>query len=60
VYSWSRVSAAFAGLAIGYLLHTGGVTAVAVLIGAAMLVVIGAIGIFGPRTRGLALEEIAR
>jgi putative MFS transporter len=59
VYSWSRVSAAFAGLAIGYLLHIGGVPAVAVFIGVAMLVVIGVIGIFGPRTRDLALEQIA-
>ena len=59
VYSWSRISAAFAGLAIGYFLHTGGVPAVALFIGAAMLVVIGAIGIFGPPTRELALEQIA-
>jgi putative MFS transporter len=59
VYSWSRVSAAFAGLAIGYLLHAGGVPAVAIFIGIAMLVVIGAIGGFGPRTRELALEQIA-
>jgi putative MFS transporter len=60
VYSWSRLSAAFAGLVIGYLLQTGGVPAVAVFVGIAMLVVMGSIGLFGPRTRGLALEEIAR
>lgn len=60
VYSWSRLSAAFAGLIIGYLLHTGGVPAVAVFVGMAMLVVMGSIGIFGPNTRGLALEEINR
>jgi putative MFS transporter len=59
VYSWSRLSAAFAGLAIGYLLHTHGVLAVAAFIGAAMLVVIFVIGVFGPRTRDLALEQIA-
>jgi MFS transporter, putative metabolite:H+ symporter len=59
VYSWSRLSAAFAGLAIGYLLHTGGVPAVAVFIGIAMLVVIGVISAFGPPTRDLALEQIA-
>jgi len=59
VYSWSRLSAAFAGLAIGYLLHAGGVPAVAVFIGVAMLVVIGVIGFFGPPTRDLALEQIA-
>ena len=60
VYSWSRLSAAFAGLVIGYLLGHGGVPAVAVFIGIAMLVVIGSIGMFGPKTRGLALEEINR
>ncbi len=60
VYSWSRLSAAFAGLIIGYLLNTGGVPAVAVFVGIAMLVVMGSIGIFGPNTRGLALEEISR
>ncbi|HUA77284.1 MAG TPA: MFS transporter, partial [Acetobacteraceae bacterium] len=59
VYSWSRISAAFAGLAIGYFLHTGGITAVATFIGIAMLVVIGVIGTFGPATRALALEQIA-
>ena len=59
VYSWSRLSAAFAGLAIGYLLHSGGVPAVAVFIGFAMLMVMGSIALFGPRTRGRALEEIS-
>jgi putative MFS transporter len=59
VYSWSRVSAAFAGLAIGYFLHAGGVPAVAIFIGIAMLVVIGVIGLLGPRTKELALEQIA-
>ena len=60
VYSWSRIAAAFGGLATGYLLHTGGVVAVAAFIGAAMLVAIAMIGIFGPSTRGLALEAINR
>ncbi len=59
VYSWSRLSAAFAGLAIGYLLHTAGVPGVAAFIGVAMVVVMVSIGFFGPPTRGLALEEIA-
>lgn len=59
VYSWSRISAAFAGLAIGYFLHEGGVPAVALFIAVAMFVVIGVIGIFGPLTRDLALEQIA-
>jgi len=58
VYSWSRIAAAFAGLIIGTLLHNGGVPAVAVFIGGAMIVGILMIGVFGPSTRGLALEEI--
>ena len=58
VYSWSRLAAAFGGLAVGYFLHVGGVLAVAAFIGTAMLVGITMIGLFGPRTKGLALEEI--
>ena len=58
VYSWSRLAAAFAGLAIGALLHAYGVSAVAIFIGVAMLVGIAMIGLFGPATKGLALEQI--
>ena len=58
VYSWSRLAAAFAGLVIGALLAGGGVPAVAVFIGAAMLVGIGIIGLLGPSTNGLALEKL--
>jgi putative MFS transporter len=57
VYSWSRLAAAFAGLAIGSLLAAGGVPYVAVFIGIAMIVGITAIS-FGPSTKGLALEQI--
>jgi len=60
VYSWSRISAAFAGLAIGYILNVSGVPGVAAFIGVAMLVVIVSIGVFGPATREQALEQIAR
>src|SRR5487761_1235926 len=59
VYSWSRLAAAFAGLAIGYFLHTAGVPGVAAFIGVAMVVVMVSIGFYGPRTRELALEQIA-
>ena len=59
VYSWSRFSAAFAGLAISYLLHVGGVETVFAFIAFAMAVVVGVIGLMGPKTRGRALEEIA-
>ncbi|WP_199272453.1 MFS transporter [Paraburkholderia acidisoli] len=58
VYSWSRIAAAFAGLAIGILLHHYGVPGVAVFIGASMLVGIVMI-VLGPVTRGLALETIS-
>ena len=58
VYSWSRLAAAFAGLAIGALLHAYGVPGVAIFIGMAMVVGIAMIGLFGPATKGLALEQI--
>lgn len=60
VYSWSRLSAILASFMIGFFLHRFGVPGVFALIAASMLVVILAIGIFGPRTRGLALEAISR
>jgi len=59
VYSWSRVSAAFAGLLIGFFLKEGGTPAVALFIAGAMAIMIVTIGAFGPRTRHLALEEIS-
>jgi putative MFS transporter len=58
VYSWSRLAAAFSGLIVGSLLVTGGVPAVAAFIGGAMLVGIAMIGMFGPSTNGLALEQL--
>ncbi|HEY2845349.1 MAG TPA: MFS transporter, partial [Bryobacteraceae bacterium] len=59
VYSWSRVSAAFASLLIAFFLKEGGTPSVALFIAAAMAVMILTIGIFGPRTRDLTLEEIS-
>ncbi len=59
VYGWSRLSGAFAGLAIDYLLNSSGPVSVFLFIGFAMAMVVLSIGIFGPRTRNLALEEIA-
>jgi putative MFS transporter len=60
VYSWSRVSAAFAGLLIGFFLHKGGTLGVAMFIGAAMAVMMVTVGCFGPRTLNRRLEEISR
>ncbi|MFC3651386.1 MFS transporter [Dyella humi] len=59
VYSWSRIAAAFAGLAIGYFLNLGGTLAVATFIAIAMTVGIIVIGVFGPSTKGIALERIS-
>jgi MFS transporter, putative metabolite:H+ symporter len=59
VYGWSRLSAAFAGLAIGWILKQGGTPAVALFIGAAMTIMVITIGGFGPRTRGRSLEDIS-
>jgi putative MFS transporter len=58
VYSWSRMAAAFSGLIIGSLLAKGGVTAVAIFIGGAMMVGIAMIAFFGPSTNGVALERL--
>jgi MFS transporter, putative metabolite:H+ symporter len=60
VYSWSRLAAAFSGLIVGTLLVTGGVSAVAVFIGGAMLIGIAMIGILGPLTNGKGLELLSR
>jgi MFS transporter, putative metabolite:H+ symporter len=60
VYSWSRLSAAFAGLAISFLLQRDGVTAVFLFIAGAMAMVVISIGGFGPRSTGRALEEISQ
>lgn len=59
VYSWSRVSAALAGLLIGFFLREGGAMAVALFIGAAMAVMVLVIGIWGPATLHRGLEEIS-
>jgi putative MFS transporter len=60
VYAWGRLSAAFAGLMIGFFLHTGGTMSVALFIGGAMAIMIVTIGGFGPRTLNRTLEEISR
>jgi len=59
VYGWSRASAAFAGLLIGFFLKQGGTVGVALFIGAAMLIMTVTIAAFGPPTRHRGLEEIS-
>ena len=59
-YSWSRLSAAFSSLLIGAVLVRGGVGAVFTLLAAAMCGVALIIGLFGPRTNRITLEQLAR
>lgn len=58
-YSWSRLSAAFTSILIGAVL-VHGVPAVFAVLAVAMGLVALVIGILGPRTNGLVLEEISR
>jgi putative MFS transporter len=60
VYSWSRLSAIFSSFLIGFFLRDFGVPGVFAFIAVSMLAVVLSIGIFGPRTGGLALEVISR
>lgn len=60
VYSWSRLSAIFSSFLIAFFLRDFGVIGVFGFIAVSMLAVVLSIGIFGPRTRGLALEQISR
>jgi len=57
-YSWSRLSAVFSTLVIGALL-TRGVLSVFIFMAGAMVGVALVVGLFGPRTNQLALEEIS-
>ena len=59
VYSWSRFSVVFSAFVIAFILERFGVAGVFAFISGAMVVVIAAIGIWGPKTRGLALELIS-
>jgi putative MFS transporter len=59
VYSWSRISAGFAGLMIGFFLKQGGTPAVAAFIAAAMVVMCVTVGGFGARTLNRQLEAIS-
>jgi putative MFS transporter len=59
VYSWSRLSTVFTSFLIAYFLREAGVRGVFAFIAAAMAVVVFVISVFGPRTKGRALEEIS-
>ncbi|HET8995057.1 MAG TPA: MFS transporter, partial [Acetobacteraceae bacterium] len=60
VYSFSRLSTVFSSFMIAFFLARFGTPGVFGFIGVAMLIVVLSIGLYGPRTRGLALEEISR
>ena len=59
VYSWSRLSVIFSSFIIAFVLERSGAFGVFVFIAVAMGVVMATIGLFGPRTTNLALEEIS-
>jgi putative MFS transporter len=59
VYSWGRLSTAFTSLIIGFLFQRFGTAGVFVFIALAMFAVVVSVGVFGPRTRGLTLEQIS-
>ena len=58
-YSFSRISTVFASFIIGFFLQQAGTKGVFGLIAFAMLMVVLSIGILGPTTGGLELEEIS-
>src|SRR6202011_1081079 len=58
VYSFSRLSALLSGYIIAATLDRAGSLGVFILISTAMIVVALTVGLFGPRTRGLALDQI--
>jgi putative MFS transporter len=59
VYSWSRFSAIFTAFLIAAVLKGFGTTGVFVFIAGAMAIVMLAIGLMGPRTKGIELEKIS-
>lgn len=60
VFSWSRFSSIFVGFWVAALLKHYGVPAVFVLISSAMFVIVVAVGLWGPRTNGVRLEELSQ
>ncbi|XBS71332.1 MFS transporter [Acerihabitans sp. KWT182] len=57
-YSFSRLSTVFSSIIIGLLLQHSGVTGVIIFIAVSMVIVMAVIALFGPKTRGLDLEDI--
>ena len=59
VYAWSRLSTVVSSFIIAALLGDFGTLGVFIFIAVAMVIVIAAVGLFGPRTAGLALEDVS-
>lgn len=59
VYSWSRFSAIFSAFIIAAVLGRFGSVGVFVFIALAMVAVMLSIGLMGPRTRGISLEDLS-
>lgn len=59
-HSWSRFSAIFTAFLIAAVLKHFGTGGVFVFIAGAMLIVMLAIGLMGPRTKGIELEKISQ
>ena len=59
VYSFSRISIVLSSFMIAFFLQKFGTIGVFVFIAVCMGIVILSVGLLGPRTRGLALEEIS-
>lgn len=60
VFSWSRLSSVFVGFFIAFFLRDFGVPGVFAFISTAMAIVVLVVALFGPRSTGLTLEEIAQ
>jgi putative MFS transporter len=60
VYSFSRLSTMFSAFVIAAILKSFGAPGVFVFIAGCMGIVAAVIAIFGPRTRGLTLEQISQ
>ena len=59
VYSFTRLSTIFSGYVVAFLLRAYGVGSVFVFLDGSLVVAALAVGVFGPRTRRRALEDIA-
>lgn len=58
-YSFSRLAAMVSGFAIAFLLRASGTGAVFWFLACCLVIVMLSVGLLGPRTRGISLEEIA-